>query len=202
MYCTYFQMWRYPKSDYKCSVIIQHVATQTYVTIEPQRNNKLALYTQPHSDASVFNVYERRTPGTRSAALSSQNGHEDDIMNTKQLNMIGFCNKSTRTWLGQSSFLRSVSCSARKFGKNEEWELDDGIMERTKILCASANWGSGGWLDVNVIPNPDNDGQQDSRTKMESASFAFLGYDVISKKNASLWSVIVLRDSDNREDLL
>ena len=191
-------MWKYPKSDYKCSVIIQHIATQTYLTIEPHQNNKLTLHKQPHSDASVFNVYERRTPGIRSAV-----SREDDMMGTtNQLNMIGFCNKCTRTWLGQSSFLGSVSCSARKFGKNEEWELDDGIMERTKILCASANWGSGGWLNANANSYSNNGGEQDNRTKLEGVSFAFLGYDAVSKKNASLWSVIILSDSDNREEYL
>lgn len=199
-------MWRYPKSDYKCSVIIQHIPTQTYLTIEPHHNNKLTLYTQPHSDASIFNVYERQTPGTRSAALSSHNGNDNEIMNTNpnhhKFNMIGFCNKCTRTWLGQSSFLGSVSCSARKFGKNEEWELDDGLMERTKILCASANWGSGGWLDVNVPATNDNDGENKSRSKMENVCFSFLGYDAVSKKNASLWSVIVLCDDENDEDLI
>lgn len=97
--------------------------------------------------------------------------------------MVGFCNKCTRTWLGQSTFLGNVDCSARKFGKNEEWELDDGLMIRTRILCASASWGSGGWL--NVVDNNTN------------GSFSFGGYDVTSKKKASLWSLVVLSDDSD-----
>jgi hypothetical protein len=161
-------MWRYPKSDYKCSVMIQHIPTQKYLTIEPHHKNKITLQTQVHSDASIFQVYERRTP-----------------VNNK-IKMIGLCNKCTRTWLGQSSILGSVACSAKKFGKNEEWELDDGMMDRTKILCAAANRGSGGWLNVDV-------GADDSGTR-SNGTFTFGGYDAASKRSASLWSVVVLNE--------
>ena len=158
-------MWQYPKADYKCSVLVQHVPTQKYLTIVPQNGNTIALREKASPESSVFEVHERRTP-------TSSNGEKD-----RKLKMIGLCNKCTKTWMGQSSFLGSVVCTAKKFGKNEEWELEDGIMERTKILCASANWGSGGWLNVD-----DETGEK----------FSFGGYEAASKRNASLWSVIVL----------
>ncbi len=158
-------MWRFPKADYKCSVIVQHVPTQKYLTVEPHNNNKITLQVVANPESSVFEVHERRTPTTT-------NGEND-----RALKMIGLCNKCTRTWMGQSTFLGSVSCTAKKFGKNEEWELDDGVMDRTRILCASANWGSGGWLNVD-----EETGER----------FSFGGYDAASKKKASLWSVIVL----------
>ena len=50
-------------------------------------------------------------------------------------------------------------------------------MEQTKLLCASANWGSGGWLKV------------DERT---GTSFTIGGFDPQSKQKASVWSIIVL----------
>ncbi len=163
-------MWRYPKSNYRCSVLIQHCPTQKYLTIQPKNNNRITLKPQSQSDASIFDIYERQF---------TSNSKDN---NSQSIKMIGFCNKCTRTWLGQSSFLGSVVCSARKFGSNEEFELDDdGVMSRTKILCTSANWGSGGWLNV---VDYDNDTKE--------SYFSFGGYDAASKKNASLWSLDVL----------
>ncbi len=188
-------MWRYPKSNYKCTVLIQHVPTSKYLTIEPHHNNKITLYNEEQvTDASIFNVYERQTP---------RNNHNQDGLlsssstSTSKLNLIiGFQNKCTNLWLGQSSVFGSVVCTARKFGKNEEWEIDDGIMEMTKILCASANWGSGGWLNATGA-SQRRQGGVDGEDETENVSFTFGGYDAASKKSATLWSVIVLDDDDD-----
>jgi len=162
---TYRSMWGLPKSDFKCTVIIQHIPSQKYLTIEPHHNNKLTLQPIPHPDASVFEVHERKG-GTSTNQNDDKNTHK----------IIGFLNKCSRTWIGHSTFMSSVVCSAKKFGRNEEWELDDGIMHMTKILCVSANWNNGGWLLVDE----------------EAEYFSFVGFDAASKKKASLWSIIVL----------
>ena len=166
-------MWKIPRSDYKCSVILQHVPSENYLIIQPQHNNKLALSPDAHSDASIFDVYERRTPNK----IPFNDANDSDTVK-----MIGFCNRSTKKWLGQSKIFGAVACSTWTFGKNEEWELDDGMMDRTRILCASANWGSGGWLNIKY------DEQHD-------CNFSFGGYDASSKKSASLWNVIVINEA-------
>jgi len=143
--------WSSPKSDFKCFVAVEHVETRKFLTIEPHKGNKVVLYEDLHPDLSVFEVHER--PDSR---------------------LIGFMNICTRKWLGQST-LGYVVCNAKYFGRNEEWELDDGNMERTKVLCASANWGNGGWLKVD-----DSNGY-----------FSVGGYDSSEKQKASMWSVAV-----------
>ena len=56
-----------------------------------------------------------------------------------------------RTYLGQS-LLGYLVCSAARYGRAEEWELDgdaSGPGGGVAILCVGANWGSGGWLEAN-----------------------------------------------------
>jgi hypothetical protein len=133
------------------------VNSQQYLSVEPHNKNKLALHNNLHPDMSVFDVYERR--GSK---------------------LIGIQNKCTGTWLGLS-ILGYVVCNSNKFGSNEEWELDDEPMNKTRILCASANWGNGGWLELDA--------------RMETFSIGH--YDLDSKKNAALWSMIVLSNNTN-----
>ena len=150
-------MWRSPPSDFKCRVAIEHVVTKKYLSIEPHNNKKISLHEFLHPELSVFEVYERR--GSK---------------------LIGFKNLCTKTWLGQST-LGYIVCNAKKFGRNEEWELDDNNMTRTKMLCASANWGNGGWLQV----NEKND------------AFTIVNYGLDgAKEKASIWSVIVVSDAE------
>jgi len=81
-----------------------------------------------------------------------------------------------------------IVCNSNKFGPKEEWELDNEggdntdmrNMSRTRMLCASANWGNGGWLTVRV----------DEKTE----SFSVGDYDAAGKKKASIWSIVVLDD--------
>lgn len=46
----------------------------------------------------------------------------------------------------------------------------------TKMLCACANWGNGGWLEVDV-----NEGQD--------SSFSVGPFDSAAKTKASVWSI-------------
>lgn len=98
--------------------------------------------------------------------------------------LVGFMNKCTRTWLGQST-LGYIVCNAKKFGRNEEWDIDESNdigMGRSKLLCACANWGNGGWLKVDE----------------QNESFAIGNYDSQEKKSASTWS-IVIHDTGSHE---
>lgn len=149
-------LWRSPKSDFKFSVTIQHLSTNKYLSIDPKEKNKIFLHDDLHPDLSVFDVHERRGS-----------------------HLVGFMNRCTKTWLGQST-LGYFSCHAKKFGRNEEWEFDDAeSMARTKLLCACAAWGNGGWLKLNETNH----------------SFSFVEYTSESKQLASNWSIVVIREN-------
>lgn len=183
-------VWRSPKSDFECHVLIQHLATQHYLSVYSTANQKYQLCLQPEldnmlqADMCIFSVYKRRgAASTNTSSSGGGGGANDDDPNSSRSSptacsstTIGFKSKCTGKWLGQS-FMGSVVCSASKFGPREEWELDNHTMEQTKLLCASANWGSGGWLEV------------EERT---GSTFTFSGFDSNAKQKASVWSVIVL----------
>ena len=229
-------MWHSPKSKYKCTVLIQHVPTSKFLTIEPHHNHKITLCNQDQiTDGSIFHIHQRpsriSTPATKNTK-NNNNDNDDENENSKlnwnQQIMIGLQNKCTKLWLGQSSMFGSLICTSRKFGKNEEWEIieydyvnvnnttststtttmDNKTSSTTRILCASANWGSGGFLNVNVITSKQRQQEQgkaisnggfnnNGNDECENVvSFAFGGYDLHSKRNATLWSVIILDDND------
>ncbi len=168
-----------------------------YLTVEPHHNHKLTLYSYEQiTDGSIFHIYERQT--TRNSPPPPSNNHDYDgglEQSSKNMNqIIGLQNKSTLRWLGgQSSILgwTSVVCKAKAFGFNEEWEVDEGIMERTRILCASVNSGSGGWF--NAIIDENHHGSQERGCDV-NVSFSFGGYDALSKRNATLWTIVVMDD--------
>ena len=148
------QLFRSPKSDWKYNVSIQHISSKKYLRIEPTQKNKVALHIDLHPELSVFEVHGRRNS-----------------------DLVGFMNKCTRTWLGQST-LGYIVCNVKKFGRNEEWDIDeigDVGIGRSKLLCACANWGNGGWLKVDE----------------QNESFAIGNYDSQEKKSASTWSIVI-----------
>ena len=52
-------------------------------------------------------------------------------------------------------------------------------MTITKILCASAHWGNGGWLQVDEA----------------NEAFSVGDYDADAKNKASMWSIVILDDN-------
>lgn len=165
-------IWRSVKSDFKCWVILQHLPSNRYLTVLPHRTgNTVSLEEDFRSDSAIFGVYTRR----------------------KSESTIGFLNKCTNRWMGQSMLFGYVACSASRFGYREEWELDDAIGQNgeefelddsiarnTKILCCCANGGQGGWLDVDET----------------SGAFEIGEFDIASKNKAPIWSVVVLDDAE------
>ena len=94
------QVWRSLKSDFKCCVGIEHVQTKRFLAVEPQNKRRLILQDEFHPETCAFEVHERRG----------------------SCKLVGFQNKCTRTWLGQSA-LGYIVCKAGNFGRNEEWEV-------------------------------------------------------------------------------
>ena len=150
-------MWRVSRAKILRKVTIQHVTSGKYLSVEPHNGNKLCLHTRFHPEMSLFEIHGR------------PNSH-----------LIGFKNICSKTFLGQS-FFGAIVCNATRYGRNEEWELEDDSMKNTKLLCASANGGSGGWIEVD-----------------ESADkFAVKGQDKVSKQKATLWQITVVEIVDD-----
>eukprot|EP01083_Nonionella_stella_P285344 971253_1 len=80
-------VWRSLKSDFKCCVAIEHVQTKRFLAVEPQNKRRLILQDEFHPETCAFEVHERRG----------------------SCKLVGFRNKCTRTWLGQSALGYIVS---------------------------------------------------------------------------------------------
>jgi len=65
----------------------------------------------------------------------------------RQGSIFGIKNKHSSRWAGQSLF-GTLASSATSFGRREEWEAGDDDWSNTQLLCASAGWGAGGYLQV------------------------------------------------------
>jgi hypothetical protein len=63
----------------------------------------------------------------------------------KEGNIIGIQNAKTLTYIG-STWLGTVKCAGRVFGKQEEVHVNLRDGQLTGIFIMAINWGSGGWL--------------------------------------------------------
>jgi len=91
----------------------------------------------------------------------------------RQSYFIGFQNRHSMLWLGKTYF-GYISCSSEQYGLNEEFEFHDENKDRTNILCVGANWGHGGWINV------------DSK----KLTISIGGHDSKARESAALWSII------------
>mmetsp|Transcript_2659 Transcript_2659/g.4140 ORF Transcript_2659/g.4140 Transcript_2659/m.4140 type:complete len:459 (+) Transcript_2659:176-1552(+) len=131
------------KPNFQSWMTIKYLPTNQYLT---QSSDGLVLTDRNCGDASVFGVYKR------------------------QGDAIGLQNKLTHKWLGMNIW-GNIRCDGSSFGSREEWEIDDRDPSRTYLLCACANWGSGGW----IIMTPQK--------KLIS-----VGSEIENKRKALLWS--------------
>ena len=103
----------------------------------------------------------------------------------KDSSVVGIQSKLTRNYVGQT-MLGYLACSSSSYGRAQEWEIDHdddnntGAGKGTAIMCVGANWGNGGWLEVN-----STDG-----------SVSIGGSGTEAKKKAALWSITILDDDD------
>jgi len=76
-------------------------------------------------------------------------------LHQRQGNIVGLRNRGNGKWMGQS-FLGSLQCASKSFGRREEFEVDSSPSDptsnsgsiNTRLLCASAGWGHGAYLQV------------------------------------------------------
>jgi hypothetical protein len=144
--------WTTSPPVFCCHVTIRHVDSGKYLTVMPN-NKEVWLINQPHPQNAKFRVYKRQ----------QQQGSS----------IFGLQCEGSRLWLGQHWMTGSLTCAATSFGRREEWQADDTNNwqfhtntnhssssaaaaaapqkqpKPTRLLCASAGWGQGGYLHVN-----------------------------------------------------
>jgi hypothetical protein len=142
--------WTTAPPVFCCHVTIRHVDSGKYLTVMPN-NKEVWLINQPHPQNAKFRVYKRQ----------QQQGSS----------IFGLQCEGSRLWLGQHWMTGSLTCAATSFGRREEWQADDTNnwqfhtsnnhsssataaaqkqpKPTTRLLCASAGWGQGGYLHVN-----------------------------------------------------
>lgn len=109
-----------------------------------------------HSDTGLYltvlrgDVYLTPRYSTEACTLS--------LHRRPQTQLVGLCHTSTKAWLGQGAVLGGMVCSATTMGKREEWQIDFGKetnngWSNSTLLCASANWGAGGYVVVRPRDN-------------------------------------------------
>jgi hypothetical protein len=113
--------WTPVKPKFVHLVSIRHVATGQYMSVNSK--NEVVLTTTYHHETCVFGVWKR------------------------QGQIFGLKNEHNRKWVGQNLF-GNLTCTASSFGRREEWEASNDDWRSTKLLCASAGWGNGGYLLV------------------------------------------------------
>lgn len=139
--------WTPVKAVFSGSVAIRHVETGKFLSVIG-------------CDLFLVNKYN---PANGTFALHKRQGA-----------IFGLQSHSKRKWIGQSFLTGSLTCSAATFGRREEWEADHGTSSTTRLLCASAGWGQGAYLQV------------------RETDFAVLigGSTLAESKKAANWSII------------
>lgn len=113
--------WTPPKKVFDRWVTIKHIETGRYIA---DLNGSLALVDELNAKTCIFGVWTRHSSGS---------------------SLFGLKSKSSGRFAGQT-MMGSLSCTSTSFGQREEWQVDGSNWEQTRLLCASANWGAGGYL--------------------------------------------------------
>lgn len=122
------------KSVFFATVVIRHMETGKYLSV---LGNDLYLVNRYSPISCLFDVYKR------------------------QGNVIGLKSRSNHRWMGQSFITGSLTCSSTTCSRREEWETDGSSnwtsptsdTMTTRLLCTSAGWGQGGYIQVHVSNN-------------------------------------------------
>ena len=115
--------WTPVKPTFDRTVSIRHVKTGFYLAVRSTKGD-LCLTPTFHAETCVFGLWKR------------------------QGQIFGLKNEFNRKWVGQG-LLGGLTCTAGSFGRREEWEVSNNDnWQDTKLVCASAGWGNGGYLLV------------------------------------------------------
>ena len=159
------------KSTFFGTVMIRHVTSGKYLSV---MGTDLYLVNQYNTISCTYDIYLRSG------------------------NTIGIKSHANHKWIGQSFLTGSITCAAATFGKREELETDhsstwmspdasttttttgSNVADAppnitTRLLCVSAGWGQGGYIQINSD---------------ENYSIQITGITLEDSKNAAQWSMI------------
>mmetsp|Transcript_1663 Transcript_1663/g.2499 ORF Transcript_1663/g.2499 Transcript_1663/m.2499 type:complete len:528 (+) Transcript_1663:235-1818(+) len=160
-------------------VTIQHLPTQRYLSIVQENTSSITLCSKFKDFASVFGVW--KYPSSSSSSPSPGDANRNHNESSIRGGVIGLQNRLTGKWLGQGYLGNQVICSAGRFGKREEWEINQDCLSNTTMICANANWGYGGWIqDINHTK--DNNNNNNNNVALVISKNGLEG-----KKNAASW---------------
>ena len=153
------------KSTFFGKVMIRHVASGKYLSV---MGTDLYLVNRYQNISCCYDLYQR-------------SGN----------NVIGLKSQANQKWIGQSFITGSITCSASTFGKREEFETDNSSTWTsqeattsssaepsnftTRLLCVSAGWGQGGYIQINSNDNH---------------SIQITGITLEDSTNAAQWSIV------------
>jgi hypothetical protein len=113
--------WVAEKPTFVARMTIRHAESGKYLAVV---NNDVYLVPRLHPETCVWSMWKRKG------------------------GLLGLKNKFSDKWIGQN-LLGSLVCSSSSFGRREEWEIEnEKDWTKTRLLCASAGWGAGGYLMV------------------------------------------------------
>ena len=141
---------------------IRHVRSGLYLCVTGDGGMKLGGFGGSDNQAAIFGKWRR-----------------------KDSSVVGIQSRLTRNYVGQT-MLGYLACSSSSYGRAQEWEIDHdddnniGAGKDTAIMCVGANWGNGGWLEVNSA----------------DGSVSIGGSGTEAKKKAALWSITILDEDD------
>ena len=136
--------WTPAKPTYVGTIALRHQASGRYWSVGA---NGAIVLVPTLSPACLFRYWKR--PGS---------------------SLMGLQSCTTQKWCGQTLF-GSLVCTASRFGHREEWQIEEGE-DVTRLLCASAGWGAGGYV-----------ASQDERTP------TLIGSNVADRAKADLWTL-------------
>jgi hypothetical protein len=139
------------RPDFVCGVVIRHASNQTL------------LLGRVQGDVYLLSSAAGRGGG-ETAPISASSSAVTFLLYRRGM-FVGLKHEATNTWLGQN-VLGSLACTATTMGTRDEWQVDEGSLQMVEdgcnvessddswasftstLLCASAGWGSGGYLYV------------------------------------------------------
>jgi hypothetical protein len=152
--------WKPIPPKFVANVVLRHIESGKYLAVH---FNELVLCNTYNPHTCQFAYYER------------------------QAEIFGLQSLANSKWVGQAWMTGGLAVTAKTFGRREEWQIDHNNKnwDNTRLLCASAGWGHGGYL---VVDDPNY-------------TMRFVGISPADGRAAARWKIIISEETepDTRE---
>jgi hypothetical protein len=154
--------WKPISPKFVANVIIRHIESGKYLAVHSTNHNELVLCDTYNPHTCQFAYYQR------------------------QAEIFGLQSLSNSKWVGQAWISGGLSCAAKTFGRREEWQTDNknDHWDNTRLLCASAGWGHGGYLVVDAAAATTN-----------PPTMRFVGISPDDGRTAARWKITIPEES-------